>query len=718
MFGAVIASGLLVAIYAALQFYEVDPFEIYLLGGRVVSSLGNPIFVGAFLLMVTPMTLALALRSSGSIPAPVWTMLGIACLTVLMLGMVYTQSRGPWVGLAAALFVFLLLVWMSAGWRASLRGLLMSAAAIGISAAIVTAIPSQSEGAQLSPRALSVGTAVASTLSAEFPNREDPSSILAQIPGSKTSANVPSSMQTRLLLWKGSVRLAVSRPWFQPQDRPFLPSLHLFGYGPNFLQFVFPLIHPKELSHLTIGPVYFGVQEAHNNILNRWVEMGLFGLAGYLVLLGSVAVGGFFTILSGRATLNQRLATAAVIAAVAGRSVEQLVGIPHLTDEALFWTLLGVIVAAPVLATESSQTESIPTSVQAVHAPWSTSSIVSSPLLSVALALVFASVVTGFTLVKNANYAFAESRATSASNSLAKGDPDVAMRSIDGAIALAPDVSRYHVIRANILDRARSSRADATEQAKLPVAAYLANGHAVVANPFDIYGRLHFAEAALTLGTMGHPGKSEEAVEEYRQVTTLVPQLWLSHFLLGRAYVETGQPGLAVEAYREAINLDPRYEVIYDRRAEAYGMLGEHSLVVDNYEKAIELSPGDPSRYVRRGVALFALSRLEEAIQDFDEAIELYESIITSMMFQQRKPGEATKITPSLAMAYNNRGSAYHEAGQIERAIDDYTEAIRLAPKLGEAFYNRATAFAVLGQIAEARSDLQQAEALGITIPN
>ena len=69
-------------------------------------------------------------------------------------------------------------------------------------------------------------------------------------------------------------------------------------------------------------------------------------------------------------------------------------------------------------------------------------------------------------------------------------------------------------------------------------------------------------------------------------------------------------------------------------------------------------------------------------------------------------------------MAYNNQGNTYHESGQIYKAIDDYIEAIRLNPSLGEAFYNRATALASLGKIAEARQDLQQAEALGTTIPN
>ena len=360
LFSAVIASGLLVGLYAALQFYELDPFGIQLIGGGIVSSLGNPIFVGAFLLMVAPMTMALALRSPGSLTSPVWTVLGITGLTTLMLGMAYTQSRGPWVGLTAAIFVFLLLVLMAAGWRASLRTLLMTAAAIGFTAAIVTLFPSPSGRAPLSPRALSVGSAVVSALSSEFPNDggegpsgdgvENPSGIVAKLAGRSTPSAIPNTMETRLLLWKGSVKLALDRPWFQPEDRPLPLTTHLFGYGPEFFQYLFPLIHPQELSHLNIGFIYYGAREAHNNMLHRWVETGFFGLASYLLLLGAVAVMGIRLIRDDGTTLSQRLPTVAVLASVAGRSVEQLAGIPHLTDEALFWTLIGVLVAAPVLA--------------------------------------------------------------------------------------------------------------------------------------------------------------------------------------------------------------------------------------------------------------------------------------------------------------------------------------------------------------------------------
>lgn len=196
------------------------------------------------------------------------------------------------------------------------------------------------------------------------------------------------------------------------------------------------------------------------------------------------------------------------------------------------------------------------------------------------------------------------------------------------------------------------------------------------------------------------------------------PQFGLSHFLLGRAYVETREPGRAVEAYSSAMKLNPSSSTLsYDGRTEAYELLGEQSLAVKDYGRAIKLSP-EPSRYARRGVTLFTLNRLDEAIKDFDRAIELYDTMFKGLAKSQGKLDEAAQITPILAMTYNNRGSSYHEAGQIKLAIDDYTEAIRLNPNMGAAFYNRATAFALLGKNSEAKRDLLRAEALGTAIPN
>jgi lipoprotein NlpI len=61
------------------------------------------------------------------------------------------------------------------------------------------------------------------------------------------------------------------------------------------------------------------------------------------------------------------------------------------------------------------------------------------------------------------------------------------------------------------------------------------------------------------------------------------------------------------------------------------------------------------------------------------------------------------------ATAYANRGMAYSDNGDFDRAIDDLNEAIRLAPKFGWAFYYRGTAYDDNGDFDQAIADLTEA---------
>ena len=45
------------------------------------------------------------------------------------------------------------------------------------------------------------------------------------------------------------------------------------------------------------------------------------------------------------------------------------------------------------------------------------------------------------------------------------------------------------------------------------------------------------------------------------------------------------------------------------------------------------------------------------------------------------------------AAAYNNRGVAYGEKGEVDRAIADYTKAIQINPKFADAYANRCRAY-------------------------
>ncbi len=60
-------------------------------------------------------------------------------------------------------------------------------------------------------------------------------------------------------------------------------------------------------------------------------------------------------------------------------------------------------------------------------------------------------------------------------------------------------------------------------------------------------------------------------------------------------------------------------------------------------------------------------------------------------------------------MAYFNRGNAYDDLGQYQRAIQDYTRAIQLDPDLAQAYYNRGIVYYNLGEYQRAIQDYDKA---------
>ena len=50
------------------------------------------------------------------------------------------------------------------------------------------------------------------------------------------------------------------------------------------------------------------------------------------------------------------------------------------------------------------------------------------------------------------------------------------------------------------------------------------------------------------------------------------------------------------------------------------------------------------------------------------------------------------RVDPKIAIAYLNRGAAYNDMKQHEKAVEDINEAIRLNPKESLAFITRAVA--------------------------
>ena len=92
--------------------------------------------------------------------------------------------------------------------------------------------------------------------------------------------------------------------------------------------------------------------------------------------------------------------------------------------------------------------------------------------------------------------------------------------------------------------------------------------------------------------------------------------------------------------------------------------------------------------------AVELLARSKTAIErgEYDRAIGLL--------------GEAIRIDPDLADAYQARGLAYQKKGDSAEALADYDRALRLKPDTAELHAVRGRVYAELGRIDQAKADL------------
>ncbi len=328
---ALALSGTVVAALGILQSFGYAPLGVALTPGeRVKSTLGNPIFMSATLVMLIPLTLALAKRALDSLKgrwlAAFWLVAaGSQSLTIML-----SLSRGPWIGLAAEAVAFVGLTALFGGRR--------------LTATLVVAM-------------VLLAAVVAVWLTINPPNRVGPSSGdsgggLSDIQTRVFSIadNREGSITGRRAILKGAWSLSTERPWLPYEHNRYAPLRELVGYGPDTFVFEFMQVQTPEL----FGDLGVVVNDsAHNRLMDYWVELGIFGLLAFLVVLAAAAWL-LWRLLRHRGDSHQAngrlLLTLAIGAALAGNFVEQMFGIAHLVDMLVFWTLLAMLIALAKLA--------------------------------------------------------------------------------------------------------------------------------------------------------------------------------------------------------------------------------------------------------------------------------------------------------------------------------------------------------------------------------
>lgn len=129
---------------------------------------------------------------------------------------------------------------------------------------------------------------------------------------------------------------------------------------------------------------------------------------------------------------------------------------------------------------------------------------------------------------------------------------------------------------------------------------------------------------------------------------------------------------------------------VYKRALDQAQRRRLYQVIADSTE-AIRLNLKDADAYINRGRAYSEKDEFDRAIRDFTGVI---------------------RINPNDVDAYGNRGAAYVEKGEFDQAIGDFTEVIRLNPKEAEPYMYRGDAWRAKCEQANTSADHRQAELL------
>ncbi len=771
--GALILMGVLVGGYAIFQHYGNDFLGLTETTGggslRVTSFMGNAIFSAAVILMTIPVTLAAAviffpepLHEVGALRKQIVqhfqrvAVVGIwgCVLSVQLLGLTYTFSRGPWMGTVFALAVALVLVNLLVGRRAVGRAALVLGLAFAFALAII-----QSQGSLSTPdlgtwfsvviglgalggaafvmvnwRSLGtavlalgvVGAVVIGILLLPTALRDDnqADSAVDASENVSTAADVAGRISTikgdvlggllggRTTHWRISWELIKGHPWFEFDDLSLRWLRPVVGYGPDLFRYTYLLRSPPEGTNLLpLEP-----DHAHNFFIHQTVEQGYLGFLSSAGLFVAVFFAGGYVLLRKRSEYSEihKLVLIALFAVVAGRFLEMMVGVARVSDLTVLWVLLGVFAALPaVMKTRQTLVEETPV-------PQRDAQVTPTPRRSrsrrtarpknasydwklfwrLALAAWLVGGIAILTWDRSINYARAAISVGVGVSDFKQGNLQSTLESIDRAIDLAPDVSVYHNNRAAVFVAFQRNQETVTElgcasQQQLPYAVCLA-ASSLGSNLESVDQRPYYYRSNVALANSAYnlPELADETVEFYRRSSALVPSGWPVLNELADAYLEAGNPIGALETLERslAITEDRR---LSDRgfflQGRAHVALEQIQDAANSMARSLEVGLTGPAR----GEANRVIGQARIASGVFDMAVEHLTRAIDA---------DSEDV---LALAL--RGKVLSDLGRNIEASEDFERTLSIDPEYPVDHASLGRSYAKLGQYALAVQSLDKA---------
>jgi protein O-mannosyl-transferase len=171
--------------------------------------------------------------------------------------------------------------------------------------------------------------------------------------------------------------------------------------------------------------------------------------------------------------------------------------------------------------------------------------------------------------------------------------------------------------------------------------------------------------------------------ENYMAITVLASQL-----------AKQNRFDEAIALYHEALGYKPTFPETHFFLGNAFDQLGQPDEAVAEYEKALWFKPMQEQTHIFLGIVLAKQKKYDEAITNYEAALA---------------------IDPDSAVTHNNLARIFHTQGKFDKAIEHYQAALAINPKLALAHNNLGILLLQQNDIAGGTAQLHEAMLLNPT---
>lgn len=638
----VIIAGACMAVYSIIQRMGMDP---YAWGGvvtwqRVIGTIGQPNFLAAYVDMAFIIGLALLLnmkdiRWNGKFD---WSFAyDIAARAALILGLfllyiavLYTQSRGGFLGLFGGVFLFFTYAKRDMTIN-KWKELLILFFLVMIITFITSLNPSTSPFGRVSSEA---------TKTVEMSENENPA----------ISYNATLS---RFETWKSAYRMIA--------DRPF------FGIGQEVMKMVFPRYETDKFRFYE--GFHVKQDRCHNEVCDMAVTRGVIALFIYVWIIGMFFYLGHRTIKGGYDP-ELKLFTAGFMGGSAAYLIQNQFSFGVVAITTLFWIMMGMTTSINVNEGQPENAKKADIS----DMPW----ILLVILLSVAFYLSYLSTIQ-FRADMHYKTATFLSDYRKFDSAVIEYEKSLKISPYEGGtwtrygIAMLNSAQQMQDIK--YIDRSLDIFKDAEK-----VDPYSADN-------FYIAGRAYFALSYSDSSLL------DKAIECEENAIKIDPRYAEAYQLIGSVDEKRGKNGDAAQMYEKAVEINPQLPEAISALSNVYLKMGESNKVIDIFNGFLEKYPNNPvfqenlaAIYVKKGNNMRAKMIYEQMIaanpQNVDALVNFgIMSAKTGDMAAAKDSFEkAYLIDPKNVNGHNGLGMVYFASGQKDKAKDEFSQTLMVDP--------------------------------------